>query len=64
MALAYAVGGGFGLEYDHPGTFQVEVLTKSVSTVDATKAAMAEIAGMNSDAVHARTSSSAPRAIS
>ena len=48
MALAYAVGGGFGLEYDHPGTFQVEVLTKSVSTVDATKAAMEEIAGMNS----------------
>jgi zinc protease len=47
LALAYAVGGGFDLPYDHPGTFRVEVLTKSVSTVDATKAAEAEIAGLN-----------------
>jgi zinc protease len=47
LGLAYAVGGGFGLEYDHPGTFHVEVLTKSASTVDATKAAQEEIAGMN-----------------
>jgi zinc protease len=41
------LGGGFDLPYDHPGTFRVEVLTKSVSTVDATKAALAEIAGLN-----------------
>ncbi len=47
LALAYAVGGGFGLEYDHPGPFSVEVLTKSATTVDATKAAEAEIAGLN-----------------
>jgi zinc protease len=47
LGLAYAVGGGFDLPYDHPGTFRVEVLTKSVSTVDATKAAEAEIAGLN-----------------
>jgi len=47
LGLAYAVGGGFDLPYDHPGTFRVEVLTKSVSTVDATKAALAEIAGLN-----------------
>jgi len=47
LGLAYEVGGGFELAYDHPGTFQVEVLTKSVSTVDATKAAEAEIAGLN-----------------
>jgi zinc protease len=47
MGLAYAVGGGFDLPYDHPGTFRAEVLTKSVSTVDATKAAIAEIAGLN-----------------
>jgi zinc protease len=47
LALAYAVGGGFDLPYDHPGTFRVEVLTKSVTTVDATKAAIAEIAGLN-----------------
>jgi zinc protease len=47
LGLAYAVGGGFGMEYDHPATFRAEVLTKSPSTVDATKAAMAEIAGLN-----------------
>jgi len=47
MGLAYAVGGGFQLPYDHPGAFDVEVLTKSVTTVDATKAALDEIAGMN-----------------
>jgi zinc protease len=46
LGLAYAVDGGFGLEYDHPGTFDVEVITKSVSTVDATKAAETELAGM------------------
>jgi zinc protease len=47
LALAYAVGGGIGLEYDHPGTFDVEVLTKSATTVDAIKAAESEIAGLN-----------------
>ena len=46
LGLAYAVGGGFGLTWDHPGTFHVEVLTKSASTVEATKAAQDEIAGM------------------
>ena len=47
LGLAYAVGGGFGMEYDHPAMFRAVVMTKSVSTVDATKAAMAEIAGLN-----------------
>ncbi|MGD1105767.1 MAG: pitrilysin family protein [Terracidiphilus sp.] len=47
LGLAYEVGGGFSLPYDHPGSFRVEALTKSVSTVDATKAAEAEIAGLN-----------------
>jgi zinc protease len=47
LGLAYAVGGGLGFDYDHPGTFRVMVLTKSASTVDATKAALAEIAGLN-----------------
>ncbi|HEX3892884.1 MAG TPA: pitrilysin family protein [Terracidiphilus sp.] len=46
LGLAYAVGGGLSFDYDHPGTFRVMVLTKSVSTVDATKAALAEIAGL------------------
>jgi len=46
LGLAYAVGGGLNFAYDHPATFHVMVLTKSVSTVDATKAAMDEIAGL------------------
>jgi zinc protease len=46
LGLAYEVGGGFSLAYDHPGVFRVVVLTKSASTVDATKAAMGEIAGL------------------
>jgi len=47
LGLAYAVGGGMGFAYDHPALFNVEVLTKSASTVDATKAALDQIAGMN-----------------
>jgi len=47
LGLAYEVGGGFSLPYDHPGSFHVVALTKSLSTVDATKAAEAEIAGLN-----------------
>jgi zinc protease len=47
LGLAYSVGGGLGFDYDHPGMFRVAVLTKSASTVDATKAALAEIAGVN-----------------
>jgi zinc protease len=45
-ALAYAVGGGLGFEYDHPGSFDVEVLTRSAKTVDAIKEAQAEIAAL------------------
>ena len=47
LGLAYAVGGGFELPYDHPGEFRVEVLTKSATTVDATTNALDEIAGLN-----------------
>lgn len=45
--LAYSVGGGYGFAYDHPATFRVALMTKSGSTVEATKAALAEIAGLN-----------------
>jgi zinc protease len=48
LGLAYAVGGGYGFSYDHPATFTVGVMTKSATTVEATKAALAEIEGMNS----------------
>ena len=46
LGLAYAVGGGISFAYDHPGEFRAEVLTKSPSTVDATRAALSEIAGL------------------
>jgi zinc protease len=46
LGLAYEVGGGISFAYDHPGPFRSIVLTKSASTVDATKAAMAQIAGL------------------
>ncbi|MGD0892420.1 MAG: pitrilysin family protein [Terracidiphilus sp.] len=48
LGLAYEVGGGFGFAYDHPATFRVVVLTKSATTVEATKAALAEISGLTS----------------
>jgi zinc protease len=46
LGLAYAVGGSYNFAYDHPAEFHAMALTKSASTVDATKAAMAEIAGL------------------
>ncbi|MGB6194172.1 MAG: pitrilysin family protein, partial [Terracidiphilus sp.] len=49
--LAYAVGGGLGFQYDHPGEFRVVVMTKSASTVDATKEAFAVLEGLNKEPV-------------
>jgi len=46
LGLAYEVGGGFGVAWDHPASFRAIVGTKSSSTVDATKAALGEIAGL------------------
>jgi zinc protease len=46
LGLAYAVGGSYGYSWDHPGSFHAMVLTQSATTVDATQAAMAEIAGL------------------
>ncbi len=43
LGLAYEVSGSFGAGYDHPGVFYVGAATKSESTVEATKAMMAEI---------------------
>ncbi len=43
LGLAYDVGGSFGASYDHPGMFYVGAGTKSESTVEATKAMLAEI---------------------
>lgn len=49
--LAYAVGGGLGFDYDHPGEFRVVVITKSASTVDATKEAFSVLGGLDTEPV-------------
>jgi zinc protease len=46
LGLAYAVSGGYGYGFDHPATFRVYVITKSASTVEATKAALDVISGL------------------
>ncbi len=43
QGLAYAVGGGYGASYDHPGMFRVVAGTKSASTVKAAQAMLTEI---------------------
>ncbi|HTZ89037.1 MAG TPA: pitrilysin family protein [Alloacidobacterium sp.] len=43
QGLAYAVGGGYGADYDHPGMFRVVAGTKSATTVKAAQAMLAEI---------------------
>src|ERR1035441_3900976 len=48
LGLAYEVGGGLSFAYDHPAVFRVVVLTKSATTVDATRAALGEIDGLTS----------------
>jgi len=47
LGLAYETGGGISFGYDHPGTFNAVALTRSAKTVEATKAVLAEIDGMN-----------------
>ncbi|MFT4112837.1 M16 family metallopeptidase [Silvibacterium sp.] len=43
LGLAYSVSGGYGASYDHPGMFYTAALTKSESTVAATKAMLDQI---------------------
>jgi len=46
--LAYAVGGGIGTAFDHPGLFQVSAGTKSATTAAAIEALSEEIDGLKS----------------
>lgn len=46
LGLAYAVGGGIGSDWDHPGQFRVVALTKSATTVQAAKAALDVVDGL------------------
>jgi zinc protease len=45
--LAYGVGGGIGARFDHPGVLQIEMSTKSASTVESIRALYAEIDKLN-----------------
>jgi zinc protease len=47
LGLAYEVEGAISFAYDHPGPFSTIVVTKSSSTVEASKAALAELDGAN-----------------
>ena len=49
LGLAYSVGGSFSASYDHPGIFYVQAATKSVSTVAATQALLAEIGRLKTE---------------
>ena len=44
--LAYAVGGGYGASYDHPGMFRVVAGTKSATTVKAIQAMLSQISAL------------------
>jgi zinc protease len=44
--LAYAVGGGIGADFDHPGVFRVSMGTKSGSTVEAIQGLRDELGRM------------------
>ena len=49
--LAYAVGGGIGSSFDHPGILRLQVATKSQSTVQAIQAIDTEIERLPKDPV-------------
>jgi zinc protease len=49
--LAYGVGGGIGARFDHPGMLQIEMSTKSASTVESIQALYAEIDKLNTSPI-------------
>jgi zinc protease len=49
--LAYAVGGGIGTAFDHPGILRLVVGTKSQSTVEAIQALYDEIDGLSKNPI-------------
>lgn len=51
QGLAYAVFGQYGANYDYPGVFYIGCMTKSQSTVQATRALLKELQGMLTEEV-------------
>jgi len=50
--LAYAVGGGIGTDYDHPGILRLSVGTKSGTTVESIDAIYEEVDKLNKDPIN------------
>jgi zinc protease len=51
QGLAYAVGGGIGTRFDHPGILQIAMGTKSNTTVEAIKSLYGEIDRLKTDPI-------------
>ncbi len=51
LGLAYAVGGGIGTRFDHPGILQLAMATKSGTTVESIQALYAQIDELNTKPV-------------
>jgi zinc protease len=51
LGYAYDISAGWGVDYDHPGVFDISGSTKSASTVDTLKAIFAEIKRMQTTEV-------------
>jgi zinc protease len=49
--LAYAVGGGIGTNFGHPGILQIAIGTKSQSTIEAIKAATEDIENLSTQPI-------------
>ena len=52
MGLAYAVGGGIGTAFDHPGVFRLVIGTKSATTVESIQALRGELVGLTAHPIN------------
>ncbi len=51
LGLAYGVGGGWGADYVHPGTFRISASTKTESTVETIQAILGEVEKIRNEGV-------------
>jgi zinc protease len=51
QGLAYAVGGGIGARYDHPGILRLDVGTKSATTIESIQALYQQIDDLQTDPI-------------
>ena len=53
MGLAYAVGGGIGTSFDHPGVFRLVIGTKSQTTIESIQALRQELVDLKTHPIDA-----------